>query len=118
MSRDPPSQTWPLESWPACIVPCARPPVLLTLTSCVWPGKKSTVGSTTTGNADVGSPASHFFDTDTVTTPPDTDSRAPDTDRADLASPHVSSWARDGRQMLRRPPLEVMQPCLLPERPP
>src|SRR5689334_142045 len=25
---------------------------------------------------------------------------------------------RDGRQILRRPPLEVMQPCLLPERPP
>src|SRR5689334_5605100 len=25
---------------------------------------------------------------------------------------------RDGRQILRRPPLVVMQPCLLPERPP
>src|SRR5262249_35420980 len=39
-------------------------------------------------------------------------------DPPDLAFPHVSSSARDGRQMLRRPPLEVMQPCLLPERPP
>ena len=39
-------------------------------------------------------------------------------DPPDLASPHVSSWAPDGRQMLRPPPLEVMQPCQPPRRPP